>query len=290
MFFKKTRLPFFVRRFVAGTDAADAVAVARELSHQSIAATIDLLGEGIVDRQHCEGAAQAYVQLLEALHTAGLLPYISIKLSMLGLDRQDSLCYDLAALVVRKADDLNGRVCLDMEGSATTERTLQIYERLCSGHASPEIVLQAYLHRTREDIHRVLGTGGKLRLCKGAYKEPRDLALQKMTEIRDRYLELLETLLAKGRRVAIATHDDALIQGAEELIGRADAGKPLDPERYEFQMLYGLRAQTWSKIRARGHNFTVYIPYGMDWRPYYQRRLAERKENVFFILQNFWRH
>lgn len=284
-------LPFLVRRFVAGTQAEDAVAVARSLHEQSsIGATLDLLGENVRDRARCEAAASAYINLLGALHHARLLPHISIKLTMLGLDVDEGLCYALTSQVVATADELGGRVCLDMEGSPTTERTLSTYERLCRDYTSPEIVLQAYLHRTREDIERVLAAGGRMRLCKGAYKEPPARALQRMPEIRDRYMTLLSPLLSRGRRIAIATHDDVLIGAAEDLIRQGSAGQPIPTERYEFQMLYGLRAKTWHRLRARGHNMTVYVPYGLDWQPYYRRRLAERKENLFFILRNFWRH
>jgi proline dehydrogenase len=267
------------------------VTVAQDLAKQSIDTTVDLLGENLRDRPRIEASAQAYVSLLEALHGAGLTPYISIKLTMLGLDVDPGLSLALASRVARRADELGGRVCLDMEGSGYTERTLAIYEQLSKNHKSAEIVLQAQLHRTREDIHRVLAAGGRMRLCKGAYKETSGHALQRMDEIRTRFIELLEVLLPRAQRTCIATHDDAIIHAAERLLSSSAPGDSKIPtESYEFQMLYGLRRRTWTALRQKGHNFTVYVPYGLEWQPYYRRRLAERKENVLFILKNFLRH
>jgi proline dehydrogenase len=286
------KIPFYARRFVAGSAASDAVAVASSLKQQQIGSTLDLLGENLTDRDRILGAAASYLDLLDSMQKASVPANISIKLTMLGLDLDASLCFDLTSQVAARADTYGGRVCLDMEGTEYTERTLAMYERLSAIYRSPEIVLQAYLHRTQEDIGRVLATGGRMRLCKGAYKESPAVALQQMTAIRQNYLSLLETLLNKGKRICIATHDDILIAEAESLIkGRNPAGlhDKIPAERYEFQMLYGLRRSTWSQLVNRGHNFTVYVPYGVDWQAYYKRRLAERKENVFFILRNLFR-
>lgn len=289
---KQPRIPFYARRFVAGSSAGDAVRVAGSLQQQQIGSTLDLLGENLTDRQRILEAASSYLDLLDSLHNAGLPANISIKLTMLGLDLDPSLCFELTSQVTARADAYGGRVCLDMEGTPYTERTLAMYERLCTISRSPEIVLQAYLHRTREDVERVLAAGGKMRLCKGAYKEPAAVALQKMTEIRQNYLALLETLLSRGKRICIATHDDILIAEAESIIkapSRTEINDKIPADRYEFQMLYGLRRSTWTQLVSRGHNFTVYVPFGVDWQAYYKRRLTERKENVFFILRNLFR-
>jgi proline dehydrogenase len=289
------RIPFYARRFVAGSAASDAVTVASSLKQQQIGSTLDLLGENLTDRDRILGAAASYLDLLDSMQKASVPANISIKLTMLGLDLDASLCFDLTSQVTARADAYGGRVCLDMEGTAYTERTLAMYEKLSTVYRSPEIVLQAYLHRTREDIGRVLAAGGRMRLCKGAYKEAPAVALQQMTAIRQNYLALLETLLNKGKRICIATHDDILIAEAESIIkglkvSNEDEIKDKIPaDRYEFQMLYGLRRNTWSELVNRGHNFTVYVPFGVDWQAYYKRRLAERKENVFFILRNLFR-
>ena len=279
-------IPFYVKRFVAGTQADDAVKVARKLADRGISATLDLLGENVTNHKATEAFTQSYIHLLDSMHNAKLLPYISVKLTMLGLDLDSELCYEKIAKVMAHADQLGGRVCLDMEGSPYTERTLTFYERLCKSYRAPEIVLQAYLRRTQEDVARVLAANGRMRLCKGAYKEPPQLALQKMPEIRDNYLNLLERLLAKGQRICIASHDDTIIAAASDWIQK----NQIPQERYEFQMLYGLREKTWSSLRNKGHEMTVYVPYGTDWQAYYKRRLSERKENIFFIFRNFFRN
>lgn len=281
----QARIPFFVKRFVSGPRAEDAVTAAQKLKADHITSTIDLLGENVADETFTRAAAQEYKAILGLLQSAGLEPYISIKLTMLGLDLDEELCWENLHSVLQAADECQGRVCLDMEGSAYTERTLRFYERACTEHQSPEIVLQAYLHRTPEDVERVLACNGRLRLCKGAYGEPESLAIKSMTDIRTQYLSLSRTLLQRAQRVCLATHDDLLIKACEDEIRSQNVPK----SRYEFQMLYGLRPRTWRKLQSRGHNMTVYVPYGESWQAYYSRRLTERKENVFFILRNFFK-
>lgn len=281
----RNRIPFLARRFVSGTTAGEAIAAAKKLKQQNITSTLDLLGENITDPAETKAAAAAYAQLVQLMSDQGVEPYISVKLTMLGLDQSAELCEENLSQVLRVADERNGRVCMDMEGSAYTERTIATYEWACKQFRSPEIVLQAYLHRTREDAERVLKANGRLRLCKGAYKEPPAVALQNMRDIRKNYLEILEILLVKSQRVCIASHDDHIINNALAALERLSVPR----DRYEFQMLYGLRAKTWSSLAARGHNMTVYVPYGEHWQAYYARRLAERKENVFFILRNLFR-
>ncbi len=278
-------VPFYAKRFVAGISATQAVEVAQELSSRGIASTLDLLGENIKEAAEVEVCAAAYIDLLEQMHNCGLPPYISIKLTMLGLDLSPQLCREKLNTVLAAADSVHGRVAFDMEGSDYTERTISLYEESAKLYKSPEIVLQAYLHRTVSDVQRVIAANGRLRLCKGAYKEPRQHALQKMKDIRRNYLELLEPLLEQADRVCIATHDDAIIEAAEKFIKGLKVGK----DRYEFQMLYGLREKSWERIAKKGHNMTVYVPYGTSWQAYFARRLAERKENVFFILKNLVR-
>jgi proline dehydrogenase len=280
----RTRIPFFARRFVSGTTAAEAITVAERLKQKKILSTIDLLGENISEPAETRNAAAAYTELVQLMASRGIEPYISVKLTMLGLDQSADLCAENLSQVLRTADEHKGRVCMDMEGSAYTERTIAMYEWACKHYHSPEVVLQAYLHRTREDTERILKANGRLRLCKGAYKERPEVALQNMRDIRKNYLEILETLLKRSSRVCIASHDDHIIKHALSLLERHSVPK----ERYEFQMLYGLRQKTWGRLAANGHNMTVYVPYGEHWQAYYSRRLAERKENVFFILRTFF--
>ncbi len=204
---------------------------------------------------------------------------------MLGLDIDHEFCFENLCKILKTADQTNSRVALDMEGTDYTERTLAMYERAAKEYSSPEIVLQAYLLRTENDINRVLAANGRLRLCKGAYKEPTEKALQKMPQIVENYKKLIQHLLQNGKRVCIASHDDDIIDFCCHFIESNNIPK----DRYEFQMLYGMREKTWSRIREKGHNMTIYVPYGEDWQAYYSRRLTERKENVFFVLKNLFK-
>jgi proline dehydrogenase len=278
-------VPFFARRWVVGTTRQEALDRVADLNAKKVSATLDLLGENITAETQARACTAEYIALLEAIHARRLDSHVSLKLTMLGLDIDEDLCFALLSEVLRKADALGNRVALDMEGTPYTERTLRLYEAAAKEFASPEIVLQAYLKRTEADVERVLAANGRMRLCKGAYKESADVAFKDMNDVRANYLKLAARALAAGRRVCLATHDDALIEPLESLIEREGAAK----ERYEFQMLYGMREKSWYRMAEKGHTFTVYVPYGEHWQAYYARRLAERKENVFFVVKNMFR-
>lgn len=278
-------VPFFARRFVAGTTMPEAFKKVLELNQKNISASLDLLGENIKKPQQAEQCADEYVELLKQISLQKIDSHVSVKLTMLGLDIDKDLCFENLCRILKVADETKNRVALDMEGTPYTERTLEMYERAAKEFDSPEIVLQAYLKRTETDIDRVLKANGKLRLCKGAYDESAVHAIQSMPEIVENYKKLVVTLLQKANKVCIASHDDKIIDFCRERISDFN----VDKKRYEFQMLYGLRRQTWEEIRAQGHPMTVYVPYGTDWMPYFSRRLAERKENVFFVLKNFFK-
>jgi len=278
-------IPFYARRFVSGANMADALTSVEKLNARKVSASLDLLGENITSETQARACTAEYVRLLEAIATRKIDSHVSLKLTMLGLDISESLCVQLLGEVLAKADALGNRVALDMEGTPYTERTLAMYEAASRDFRSPEIVLQAYLKRTEADVERVLKANGRLRLCKGAYREPDTLALQDMKDIRANYMKLAERALREAKRVCLATHDDALIDALKAFIAREKIPK----ERYEFQMLYGMREKTWFRLADEGHNVTVYVPYGEHWQAYYSRRLAERKENVFFVLKNLFR-
>lgn len=278
-------IPFYAKRFVAGTDLEQALSVVKTLNEKQICVTLDVLGENIKEKKEASKFTADYEALLDRVAAVGLDCYASVKLTMLGLDIDPEFCYENLARILKKADALGSRIAMDMEGSDYTERTLAMYERAAREYKSAEIVLQAYLHRTADDIERVLKANGRLRLCKGAYKEPPQAALQKMSDIVENYKKLVSKLLLSGKRVCIATHDDNVIDYCTRFIEENRIPK----DRYEFQMLYGMREKTWHKIRAQGHNMTIYVPYGEQWQAYYMRRLAERKENIFFVLKNFFR-
>jgi proline dehydrogenase len=280
-------LPFFLaRRFVAAETLEETLPVASQLRQEGLFTTLDLLGEYISERALAEQARDAYLKLLKALgEQTGIDRNISIKLSMLGQKIDESFCLDNLHQVLSLAKETGTFVRLDMEGSDVTSSTVGILERVHPEY--PEnvgIVLQAYLKRTREDIDRMCELGARVRLCKGAYKEPAAVAWQDMTQIRERYLEYMDVLMQRGKYPAIATHDDILINAAKEYV--SDNG--VASERFEFQMLYGIRTETQKEIVASGFNMRVYIPYGRMWYPYFSRRLRERKENVWFILKHMF--
>lgn len=255
------------------------------LNSKKIAVTLDLLGENITNLEQARLCTDEYVDMLTKIAEKKLQSHVSVKLTMLGLDVNEDVCFENLKRILLQADATSNRVALDMEGTPYTERTLRIYEAAAQEFKSPEIVLQAYLHRTEKDVERVLRANGRLRLCKGAYKETPENALQKMPDIVSNYKKLMQRLLRESQRVCIASHDDGIIDFCKQEI----QSQAIPKERYEFQMLYGMRPKTWERISSEGHNMTVYLPYGEHWQAYYSRRLAERKENIFFVLRNFFR-
>ncbi|MFT4604115.1 MAG: proline dehydrogenase [Rhodothermales bacterium] len=280
-------LPFFLaRRFVAAETLENTLPVASQLREQGLFTTLDLLGEYISERKLAEQARDSYLEMLRVLGKQnGIDRNISIKLSMLGQKIDESFCLDNLHQVLSLAKETDTFVRLDMEGSDVTSSTVGILERVHPLY--PEnvgIVLQAYLKRTREDVERVCEIGARVRLCKGAYKEPAAIAWQDMSQIRDHYLEYMDVLMQRGKYPAIATHDDILISAAKRYVSE----NAIATDIFEFQMLYGIRTDTQKEMIADGFNMRVYIPYGSMWYPYFSRRLRERKENVWFILKHMF--
>ena len=274
-------LTFLARRFVAGETAESAVAAGRALKARGINASFDLLGEDVLDREAATRCAEANKALLRMV-PEGVERNISIKLTMLGLDIAEDFCLELAASILDEAKQLNGFVRLDMEGSKHTQRTLDAFQKLRKDYDNVGIVLQAYLHRTEDDVKDALQRGDRVRICKGAYKEPKTVAFQVMDEIRKNYMKCAALLLDKANYPAIATHDESLVQ---QVLAYAKERK-IAASRYEFQMLYGLRPRRWDELVAAGYNVRIYVPYGTHWFPYFSRRLRERKENIFFVLRS----
>jgi proline dehydrogenase len=282
------KLPFFLaRRFVSAETLEGSFSVAESLRQRGLSTTLDHLGEYISDPDLARQALDEYVNLLDAMaRQDGLDRNISIKLSMLGQNIDESFCLDNLRFLLEKAHDTGAFVRLDMEGSDVTSSTIGIFESVHTDYpGNVGIVLQAYLKRTREDIQNMCERGARVRLCKGAYREPAAIAFQKMTEIRDRYIEYTQVLLTEGDFPAIATHDDILIDSTKEFVSERQIGK----DRFEFQMLYGMRPETQAAIASEGFGMRVYVPYGKMWFPYYSRRLRERKENIFFLFRNLVR-
>ncbi|MGD8414122.1 MAG: proline dehydrogenase family protein [Candidatus Latescibacterota bacterium] len=286
------RLPFFLaRRFVAAEDFPGTIPIVRDLNSKGLTVTLDLLGEYTSDRSVAAQKTDAYVNLLERIseekQTDTLKANISIKLSGLGQKIDQELCKANLSRLLETAKEKDIFVRLDMEGSDLTESTISIFESAYPDYPDHVgIVLQAYLHRTTEDVARMCEMNARVRICKGAYKEPASIAYQDMPTIREHFVEHMQKLISDGRYPGIATHDDILINATKRFV--EDNAIPND--RYEFQMLYGVRPHTQEEIAADGYRMRVYVPFGTEWLPYYSRRIRERKENLWFVLRNLFKH
>ncbi len=277
-------LTIFARRFVAGEQPQDAIRAGERRAERGIRATFDKLGEDVNDRAAAARATEASRELLRLI-PQGLDRNISIKMSSMGQRISRDLCLENVASILECARGVGGFVRLDMEGSDLTADTIEVFQRLRRDHDNVGIVLQAYLHRTPDDVAEAVRRGDRVRLCKGAYREPPQVALQDMADIRRQYLACAHRLLDGGNDPAIATHDEALIG---DVLAHARA-QGIGAERFEFQMLYGLRRRRWDELVRAGHRVRIYVPFGTHWIPYFYRRLRERRENVLFVLRNLFR-
>lgn len=268
-------------RFVAGETLDEGVAVARSLNEDGVGAMLDHLGENVATREQALEATEGYVAALKRIREEALPDAnISMKLTQLGLDISEELCLDNAARVL---DAANGTlVMIDMEASEYVDRTLAVHAGLRERHENVGVCIQSYLRRTASDARALAAMGATVRVCKGAYLEPPDVAFADRDEVDRSYREVAATLLAAGCTVHLATHDPGLIRGAEGFVRDREA--PSD--RYEFQMLHGIRRDLRRRLSAAGHRVRVYIPYGSEWYPYLTRRLAERPANLWFFASN----
>lgn len=281
------KLPYaLAKRFVAGETFEKALPKVRTLNDNGIKVTLDLLGENLKNRKTADKTVEEYIQLIRNISISGLKSTISIKLTMLGLDIDEDYCKDNLYKLLDEARDKDSFVRIDMEGSAVTGTTIEIFKDAFKKYGKHVgIVIQAYLHRSKEDIKELAELGADIRLCKGAYGEPERVALQNMPAIREAFKEYAKILLEKTTFPRIATHDDELIEWVKQYTEENEIGK----SRFEFQMLYGLREDTMKKLTEYGYNTRVYVPYGTMWFPYFKRRLLERKENVFFVLSTMFK-
>ncbi len=273
------------RSFVAGETVEDAIKNVKKLNTKGIAATLDVLGESVKDKETAEKAVNAYLELLSAIPKAGVDSHVSLKLTQMGLDIDTEYCFQNIERIVGRAKELGNFVRIDMEGTPHTQRTLDLFYRMRQKYDNVGIVVQAYLYRTEKDVQNLNRIQAKVRICKGAYKEPSDLAIQKMKEIRANFIRLSETLFKEGVYPAVATHDDRLIRWTKEFA----AANVIGTDKYEFQYLYGIRNKTFQKLAQEGYRVRCYVPFGTHWLPYFTRRLRERKENVFFVIKNFFK-
>ncbi|MFZ1975200.1 MAG: proline dehydrogenase family protein [Candidatus Acidiferrales bacterium] len=270
------------RRFVAGETLDDAVAAAREVNRRLQLASLDLLGENVSDEAGARRAADGYLAIFDRIAAEHLDANVSLKLTQLGLDLNEDLCLELLEKIVAHATSQGNFVRIDMEGSAYTQRTVDIAKRVRSKYSGVGTVMQAYLYRTEQDVRDLLAAGCRLRLCKGAYKEPPEVAFPKKSDVDANYVKLMKMMLPSGIYHGIATHDPAMIQATKDFVREQNIRR----DQFEFQMLYGIRTDLQEKLVREGYRVRVYIPYGVDWFPYFMRRLAERPANVTFFLRN----
>lgn len=271
-----------VNRFVAGESLDTALVAARDLHARKITTTLDLLGENVATAAEAQSAVSTYEEILRSLRAADLEPNISVKLTMLGLDFGQDVATENAAKILEVAREVSGFVRIDMEGSIYTDVTMRIFDDLHARY--PEhvgIVIQTYLRRAEADVRRAIEMGARVRLVKGAYSEPKDVAFQDRLEIDENYAHLARLLLDEGNYPAIATHDMGLVRTTIEHAQR----HLIASERFEFQMLYGVRRDQQDKLVEDGYRMRVYLPYGTEWYPYFTRRIAERPANALFVLR-----
>ena len=275
-------------RFVAGLEPEDALRVAHSLNRQGMAATLDSLGESVTTEHEAHQAAEIYHRLLDSIAARKLNANISVKLTQLGLDLSPALAESVLASLVEHAASTGNFVRIDMEGSALTQITLDILRRL---HSVPRlrpavgVVIQAYLYRSQADVEQLLADEIRVRLCKGAYNEPPEVAFPRKSEVDQSFLLLSSMLLDSSVSHAFATHDEVIVGAIKALAVQ----QKISPHSFEFQLLYGVRRDLQRRLTAEGYNVRVYVPFGREWYPYFMRRLAERPANVLFLARNLIR-
>ncbi len=275
-------------RFIAGTEIVDALRVAESVNHQGMAVTLDSLGESVTSEVEAHRAAEIYHHLLNLIQERKLNANISVKLTQMGLQVSPGLAESIAASLAQHAKSSGNFVRVDMEDSSLTQITLDIVRRL---NARPEtksaigVVIQAYLYRSQADVEQLLASGIRIRLCKGAYKEPPEVAFPQKRQVDDNFVLLSKLLLDSGIYHGLATHDQAMVTAIKTFSRK----RGIDSNRFEFQMLYGVRRDLQRALVDEGYKVRVYIPFGREWYPYFMRRLAERPANVLFLLKNYFR-
>lgn len=279
----------FARRFVAGETLDEALRAVRPFAQSGQPIILNHLGENVVSADEARRARDSYVQMLRAMHDAGISGNIAVKLTQLGLDFDPQLSLSLAGEIAAEAATLQNTIEIDMEGSAYTDVTLRIFEAVQREHGNAGIAIQAYLFRSEADLERLAPLKPKVRLVKGAYQEPASVAFQKKSDVDANYRKLLDQMLGKmlppsanGLRIAIATHDPALVDYALAKIQQLH----LTAHQYEFQMLLGIRRDLQERVLSKRHPFRVYVPFGEAWVPYFMRRLSERPANLSFVLRS----
>jgi proline dehydrogenase len=274
----------FASRFVAGETLDTALEAVRQLNSKGITATLDLLGESVRNEAEARESARAYIEMLDRIRSARLDANVSVKLTAMGLDVSEDLCVANMQNILERAREHSSFVRLDMESSDYTQKTLDLfYERLYPSYrGNVGIVLQSYLYRTSSDVEEANKANARVRLCKGAYKEPATVAYPEKKDVDESYIRCMRALLTNGHYPGIATHDEAIVVATKRFARESD----ISSDQFEFQMLYGVRRDLQEKLVREGYRMRVYVPFGTQWYPYLMRRLAERPANVAFITGN----
>ena len=276
----------FARRFIAGESIDEAIAAVRSIADRGLLLTLDLLGESVKTMAEADAATRETLRVLDAIVASGIERNVSLKLTQLGLDVDRATCVDNLRRILDPATEHAFFVRIDMENSPYTDVTLQIFDTLWGqGYRNIGVVLQSYLERTEDDARRLNAMGARIRLVKGAYKEPKAVAYQKKSEVDEAFVRVMRLLLDEGTYPAIATHDPAMIEATRAYATEKGYAK----NRFEFQMLYGIRRDLQTKLAAAGYPMRIYVPFGKQWFPYFMRRLGERPANVGFVVKSVFR-
>lgn len=275
----------FARRFVAGEALDEAIDTTRSLNRRGIQVALDHLGENVTDEKEARTAAQDYITAIDLIKQTNVAANVSVKLTALGLGVSQELCEENLHAILERSNSGAIFVCIDMEGSDYTDRTIDITLRMHQQFEHVGTVVQAYLYRSKKDIEQLIAHGVRVRLVKGAYKEPHPVAYQNKSDVDYNFMLLMKMLLARGNFPAIASHDEGIIDAARRFV--RDYG--INKDTFEFQMLYGIRRDLQDKLVKEGYKMRVYVPYGSQWYPYFMRRLAERPANVVFVMSNIFR-
>jgi len=276
------------KRFIAGMEIEDALRVAEAVNRQGISVTLDSLGESVTSESEAHQAADVYHKLLDSIEELRLDANVSVKLTQMGLELSSELAETIAGNLTEHAHSGGNFVRIDMEDSRLTQITLDIVRRIHARaglRGNVGVVIQAYLYRSQADIEQLLADGIRIRLCKGAYKEPPEVAYPRKAEVDANFVKLSHVLLDSAIYHGLATHDEAMIAAAKAYARERN----IDPARFEFQMLYGVRRDLQRRLVNEGYKVRVYVPFGREWYPYFMRRLAERPANVLFLARNFFR-
>ena len=275
----------FARRFIAGESVVEAIEAARILESKHLLLTLDFLGESVTNLEQADAATREYLHVIYAIVASGIERNISLKLTQLGLDVDKASAVDNLRKILERAEPAGFFVRIDMENSPYTDVTLDIFETLWNhGYRQIGVVLQSALRRSEQDLRRINALGARVRLVKGAYKEPKSVAYHKKADVDAAYVRMMQTLLLEGHYPAIATHDRPMISATQQFARERN----IPSNRFEFQMLYGIRRDLQTALVREGYRVRVYVPFGREWFPYFMRRLGERPANVAFVIRGIF--